>query len=134
LAEFSVEQPDAMNISTGQTLTDAFAQLRGESVTAITLVEDYVQVEVAGGRMSILEPLRIQIQGRVIGSNDAAFADELRLCVGASIRSLQIDDHHAVIELSNGAELRFSISESANSRETFIYQNALGSTWVIGPN
>ncbi len=123
-----------MNASNDETLSTALGRLCGESINSITFVEDYVQVEVAGGHMSILEPLQIEMQGRVFGADDLAFAEELNACVGASIRNIEVDHHQVFIQLSNSKALRFPIYEPTNSCETFIYQDETGRTWVVGPN
>jgi hypothetical protein len=121
-----------MNSAGTETLATALSKLCGESIAAITFVEDYVQVEVRGGRMSILEPPRVEVQGRVLGHGDPDLAVELRACVGVSIRSIQVDEHRVQVELSNQTVLTIALSEPTGASEAFIYQDAGGRIWVVG--
>lgn len=122
-----------MSASVSQTLSDALRALLGAQIASVVFVEDYVQIEVSDGRMSILEPLRLEGHGRTLTRSDQSFADELKACTGASMQDVQVDEDQAAVRLSNGKTLRITLSESTGTKETFIYQDGTGRMWVAGP-
>lgn len=123
-----------MNTPTSTTLSHALRALRAAPITAINFVEDYVQIEASGGRMTILEPLCLEGGGRSLKSGNASFAVELNACTGASIEEVHADESQVALHLSNGKTLRIALSEPTGSRETFIYQDLSGHFWVAGPS
>lgn len=123
-----------MTVADRKTLPDALRALVGTPIASITFVEDYVQIELAGGRMTILEPPSFESDGSSLRFGEPSFANELNACAGALIHDVQADDERVNMSLSNGKTLRINLLEPTGAIETFIYQDACGRMWVAGPH
>lgn len=117
-----------------KTLSEALRALLAAPIASVVFVEDYVQIEASGSRLTILEPLRLEGKRETLCSGDSSFADELKSCLGASIEDIRADENQVAVRLSNGKTLRIALSEPSGTRETFIYQDKAGRIWVAGPS
>jgi len=107
-----------------------FAELQGEQLSAVTFVQDYLQLCFDGPRINVTSPLTVEDGGTVIKSWEAGFRDLLCAQIAKKIDRLEFRAEQAlVISFTDGARLTVSLRREDYTSEAFYAHGFKDNQW-----
>lgn len=99
-----------------------FEQLRGEQLSAVTFVQDYLQLSFDGPTINVMNPLTVEAEGRSIISWQPGFRDLLCAKMTKVVAATDYrNDHSLRIQFEDGACLAISLREADYTSPEAIY-------------
>jgi hypothetical protein len=112
-------------------LITALQCLLGKTITAVTFVEGYVQVEVSGSRISVLTRMELAEDSRRLASDDPDFPRALQACVGHQIIAVEDRGNRELeVRMLNGKSISIDLADPHAGVEALIFEDGSGRTWV----
>lgn len=104
------------------TPTALFEQLRGEHLSAVTFVQDYLQLWFDGPGINVTNPLTVQSGGVSVASWQPGFRDALCSLIAKIVATVECREGEAfVIRFEDGSLLSVSLREQDYTSPEAIY-------------
>jgi hypothetical protein len=111
-----------------------FEQLRGEQLSAVTFVQDYLQLWFDGPGINVTNPLTVQSGRTSVTSWQSGFRDTVCAQITKIVASVEIREGKAfVIRFEDGSELSVSLREQDYTSPEAIYAHGFrgGVSFVV---
>lgn len=97
-------------------------QLRGEQLSAVTFVQDYLQHWFDGPGINVTNPLTVRMGSSSVTSGEPGFRDALCEQIAKVVASVEVRDGDAlVIAFEDGSQLSVSLRDEDYSSPEAIY-------------
>jgi hypothetical protein len=110
-----------------------FDELRGCQLSAVTFVQDYLQLWFDGPGINVTNPLTIESDGRKIKSWNVGFRDLLCGQIGKKVENVTCKRGESfVMEFVDGSELTVSLNpDDYRSAEAIYAHDFKGHAWTV---
>ena len=99
-----------------------FEQLRGEQLSAVTFVQDYLQLWFDGPGINVTNPLTVQSGGLLVTSWQPGFRDALCSQIAKIVAAVECREGEAfIIRFEDGSQLSVSLREQDYTIPEAIY-------------
>jgi hypothetical protein len=97
-------------------MSDYFRQLEGEQLSAVTFVQDYLQLHFDGPCINVYTPMRVEAGTTIVRSGDHQFRHALCEQIAKIVQSVTFQDHEALtITFRDVSRISISLREEDHS-------------------
>lgn len=113
--------------------SDIFAELRGASLSAVTFVQDYLQLWFDGPGINVTNPLTVHADGVSVTSWQPGFRDALCSAIAKIVADVEFREGEAlVIRFDDGAALSVSLRAADYTTPEAIYAHGFrDGAWFV---
>jgi len=91
------------------TLAEALDRLKGEQLSSVEFVHDYVQLRFDGPYLSVYVGPTIESKSRRLDWNTPGYRDELCGCIGRKLVSVSVRDEDVTLRFEHGVAIVISL-------------------------
>ena len=111
-----------------------FEELRGEQLSAVTFVQDYLQLWFDGPGINVTNPLTIESSSGKFTTSQPGFRDALCAQIAKTVDNVEIRPSDALVVLfTDGSSISISLRpEDYSSAEAFYAHSFANHQWTTG--
>jgi len=114
-----------------RSLSDALYKLTGQPLTAVTFIQDYLQISFDNSKITILALPRMVRDKTAVAWDSPVFCDFLRKEIGVHLKTAEVGRNKVAFAFENGIELLVPLDEDPSLIEKLMFTDDEGTTWVV---
>jgi hypothetical protein len=113
-------------------MSDLLNQLKGEQLSAVTFVHDYVQLAFDGPSISVYMPMSVEANGATIRTGDEQFRNAICAQIAKQVENAALRVGEAlVITFNDGSRILISLREDDYSGPEAFMAQGFGDSWTV---